>query len=134
MKFSRRVVLALLVGALHSWSHLILKLEVRKLALEDFLGFGNKDLILGTIGVRVEGLASENPLLLGLPEAEREAAVDHGDVLVVGIEDVVWSPDRLPSGELDAKGALVSLRVELLGLAIYAIPRLEGAIVFDSCL
>ena len=60
--------------------------------------------------------------------------MDHSDVLVIGVEDVVWGPDWLPVRELDAECTLACSWVELLSLTLDAISWSKGSILLEVSL
>ena len=89
------IVLAILILTLNSNSHLVLKFEVWKLTFENFLGFGDGGIEFSTVRFWTQRLASEDSFLLHLPDTEREAAVDNRNVLVIGVENIIWAPNWL---------------------------------------
>jgi len=126
-----RIVFAFIFSTLDNRSHLVLELEIWELRLENFFALGDDGVVLSAVRVRVEWLASKHPLLLHLPEAEGEAAMNDSDVLVISVENIVWTPDWLPFGELDTECALMLLWVVLLGLTLNAISWSESSILLE---
>ena len=109
-------MLAFVSLSLCSESHCVIEVEVGKLTFENLLGLSDNAIKFGIFWG--DWVTIEHPLLLHLPDTEREAAVDDGDVLIISIENIICEPNWLPIGELESKSSLMVCWVVLLSFGL----------------
>lgn len=110
----RRVVLAALIEALDSFSHLVFEGEIDELVVEDILGEGHEAGVFRGVGW-VQGLSGEDPLLLILLTVEDVTSVNDSHPVVVSVKDVViarW----LIFGEMYRQFSFFCFRVAFLSI------------------